>query len=255
MPQNTDKVIDPLSTYDVIELIGTSTESWEDAAKNVIEQAGGDCLAHAKKEAPRKWGPFWSFARLVIAYAIVIATPPIGASGDEGLSAQPPAIVVGVVIGTVNPDPHAIHEYPMTMMEAVKVVVAVVALSKATITVTMVVAAVAIEGLVVSVTEIAPRPGAIEVAASRSMAAGLSEIASAATRSGFGESATTAASGEPSAAATATVARDGMTATPTAGAHSAAVATATATAAAKSTPAAMAHEDEGTVIGGTHSVL
>jgi hypothetical protein len=74
-------------------------------------------------------------------------------------------------------------------------------------------------------------------------------------RSGFGESATTAASGEPSAAATATVARDGMTATPTAGAHSAAVATATATAAAKSTPAAMAHEDEGTVIGGTHSVL
>jgi len=30
----------PESVYDVIELIGTSTESWEDAAKNVIEQAG-----------------------------------------------------------------------------------------------------------------------------------------------------------------------------------------------------------------------
>jgi flavin-binding protein dodecin len=40
MPQSTHKAIDPLSTYDVVELIGTSTESWEDAAKNVIEQAG-----------------------------------------------------------------------------------------------------------------------------------------------------------------------------------------------------------------------
>jgi hypothetical protein len=57
---------------------------------------------------------------LVIAHAIVIATPPIGAPGDESLAAQPPAIVVGVVI----PDPDAIHEHPMTMMEAVKVVVA-----------------------------------------------------------------------------------------------------------------------------------
>jgi dodecin len=40
MPKSTHKVIDPQSTYDVIELIGTSTESWEDAAKNAIEQAG-----------------------------------------------------------------------------------------------------------------------------------------------------------------------------------------------------------------------
>jgi dodecin len=40
MAQSTHKAIDPQSTYDVIELIGTSTESWEDAAKNVIEQAG-----------------------------------------------------------------------------------------------------------------------------------------------------------------------------------------------------------------------
>jgi flavin-binding protein dodecin len=39
MPRSTHKVIDPQSTYDVIELIGTSTESWEDAAKNVIKQA------------------------------------------------------------------------------------------------------------------------------------------------------------------------------------------------------------------------
>jgi dodecin len=40
MAQSSHKVIDPDSTYDVVELIGTSTESWEDAAKNVIEQAG-----------------------------------------------------------------------------------------------------------------------------------------------------------------------------------------------------------------------
>ena len=40
LAQSTHKVIDPQSTYDVIELIGTSSESWEDAAKNVIEQAG-----------------------------------------------------------------------------------------------------------------------------------------------------------------------------------------------------------------------
>ena len=40
MPESSHKVIHPESIYDVIELIGTSTESWEDAAKNVIEQAG-----------------------------------------------------------------------------------------------------------------------------------------------------------------------------------------------------------------------
>jgi flavin-binding protein dodecin len=34
-----DKVLHPASTYDVIELIGTSSTSWEDAAKNVIEEA------------------------------------------------------------------------------------------------------------------------------------------------------------------------------------------------------------------------
>ena len=39
MAQSSHKVIHPESTYDVVELVGTSTESWEDAAKNVIEQA------------------------------------------------------------------------------------------------------------------------------------------------------------------------------------------------------------------------
>jgi dodecin len=34
-----DKVLHLASTYDVIELIGTSSTSWEDAAKNVIEEA------------------------------------------------------------------------------------------------------------------------------------------------------------------------------------------------------------------------
>lgn len=40
MPESTHKVIDPQSTYDVIELIGTSTNNLEEAAKNAVEQAG-----------------------------------------------------------------------------------------------------------------------------------------------------------------------------------------------------------------------
>ena len=40
MAQSTHKVVHPESTYDVIELIGTSTKSWEDAAKNAVEEAG-----------------------------------------------------------------------------------------------------------------------------------------------------------------------------------------------------------------------
>jgi hypothetical protein len=75
------------------------------------------------KEDPAKAGPLELSARLVIAHAAVVATPPIGAPGDEGLAMQPPAIVpIGVVIGTVGPDPNAIHECPMTMMKVVKVV-------------------------------------------------------------------------------------------------------------------------------------
>ena len=34
-----EKVVHPQSTYDVIELIGTSSTSWEDAGHNVIEEA------------------------------------------------------------------------------------------------------------------------------------------------------------------------------------------------------------------------
>jgi dodecin len=40
MAQSTPNVVHPESTYDVIELIGTSTKSWEDAAKNAVEEAG-----------------------------------------------------------------------------------------------------------------------------------------------------------------------------------------------------------------------
>ena len=40
MAQSTHKVVHPESTYDVIELIGTSTKSWEDATKNAVEEAG-----------------------------------------------------------------------------------------------------------------------------------------------------------------------------------------------------------------------
>jgi dodecin len=35
-----NKVVHPESTYDVIELIGTSPEGWGEAAKNAVEQAG-----------------------------------------------------------------------------------------------------------------------------------------------------------------------------------------------------------------------
>jgi dodecin len=34
-----DKALHSTSIYDVIELIGTSSTSWEDAAKNVIDEA------------------------------------------------------------------------------------------------------------------------------------------------------------------------------------------------------------------------
>ena len=41
-----DKVVQP-STFDVIELIGTSSINWEDAAKNVIGEAENICASCA----------------------------------------------------------------------------------------------------------------------------------------------------------------------------------------------------------------
>jgi hypothetical protein len=62
------------------------------------------------------------------------------------LLAKPPAIVsVGVVIGAVHPDPDTIPKYAVTIIEAVMVVVVVMALGEATITVAVV--TVMIEGL------------------------------------------------------------------------------------------------------------
>ena len=105
---------------------------------------------------------------LVIAQASVVARPPIGAAGGIGPLAQPVAVVtVGVLVGTVDPDPGAIPEHPMTIVEAI-VVVVVVALGKATIAVAMVavaMVAVAIEGLGIAATGFTFRPRVIEIAA------------------------------------------------------------------------------------------
>ena len=74
---------------------------------------------------PRESGAFLGpVRRLVISHTIVIAMPPIGAPGDASLTAQPPAVVIGVIVGPPIPHPHAIDEYPMATMEAIKVVVA-----------------------------------------------------------------------------------------------------------------------------------
>jgi len=107
---------------------------------------------------------------LVIAQASVVARPPIGAAGGIGPLAQPVAVVtVGVLVGTVDPDPGAIPEHPMTIVEAI-VVVVVVALGNATVAVAtvavaVVMAAVAIEGLGIAATGFTFRPRATEIAA------------------------------------------------------------------------------------------
>src|SRR4029434_2015331 len=88
----------------------------------VARTTRGSCLASTKiadkaiKKAPPLAGSFLICDGLVIADAVVIAAPPIRTPRNEGLSAQPPTIVVGVVIGTVNPDPNTVPKYPMTVM-------------------------------------------------------------------------------------------------------------------------------------------
>src|SRR6478672_3639812 len=100
---------------------------------------------------------------LVVAHARVVARPPIGAPGGKCLPAKPPAIAaIGVVVGAIDPDPHAIPEDPVT--EAVMIVVVIVALGKATIAVAVVTITVAAEGLGVSTTHVALRARAIEIA-------------------------------------------------------------------------------------------
>jgi hypothetical protein len=155
----------------------------------------------------------WVKRGLVVCDTSAIAGPPIGAAGRERLLAKPPAIVpVGVVIGAVDPNPYAVPEDPMTIVEAIKVVV-VAALRKVVmiepVTVTMVMAAVAIVGFCIAVTHISPRPRAIEVAARISGAAIGANMGAAAA----GEIATAAASGEPAAdtAASASACGEGRT--------------------------------------------
>lgn len=129
-------------------------------------------------------------ADLVIAHAVVIATPPIGAPSDEGLSAQPPAIVpIGVVIGTVDPDPDAIPKYPMTMMEAIKVMAA---LRKSAVFEPVAAVVALYESATITVLETTTSRSAIEVAAavrSRTTIGAATIVTATATA---GEAATTA---------------------------------------------------------------
>lgn len=155
-----------------------------------------------------------------------------GAAGRERLPGKPPAIApVGVVIGAVDPNPYAVPEDPMTIVEAIEVVV-MAALRKVAmiepVTVTMVMAAVAIVGLGIAVTHITPRPRAIEVAA-RISGAAIGANMGAATA---GEIATAAASGEPAADTAASASACGEGRTTATAAHPAATVAATTRAAA-----------------------
>jgi hypothetical protein len=51
-----DKALHSTSTYDVIELIGTSSTSWEDAAKNVIDEGCKTSPRAARRRGGRE-GP------------------------------------------------------------------------------------------------------------------------------------------------------------------------------------------------------
>src|SRR5262245_20136757 len=63
---------------------------------------------------------------LVVIPTGVIAVPPIGVAGDDRLATEPIAVVGGIVIRTVGPDPYAIPEDPMAL-ELVVVAVNVLA--------------------------------------------------------------------------------------------------------------------------------
>jgi hypothetical protein len=93
---------------------------------------------------------------VVVADAGVITTPPIRASGNDGLTAQPTAIVtIGGVVGTIHPHPYAIPEYPVAIMDVAMVVIMVMVLHGivfvAMILVAMVVVAVALIGIAAAV--------------------------------------------------------------------------------------------------------
>jgi hypothetical protein len=74
---------------------------------------------------------------LVVPEACVIPRPPIGAAGGVSLLAEPVAItaigvVVIVIVGTVDPDPHAIPKHPMTMTIALTMIVVAISIERLT---------------------------------------------------------------------------------------------------------------------------
>jgi hypothetical protein len=64
---------------------------------------------------------------LVVVPTGVIAFPPIGVTGGDGPTTEPIAVVRSIVPGTIDPDPRAIPEYPMTIELIVVVAVSVLA--------------------------------------------------------------------------------------------------------------------------------
>ena len=89
-----------------------------------------ELLEQVTKKAPREAGLFEPAIGLLIAYAVVIAPPPIRASGIEGPHAQPSAVVIGVVVWAVDPNPYTIAEDPMATTMVKVVVMIVTALRK-----------------------------------------------------------------------------------------------------------------------------
>src|SRR5215470_11921410 len=61
----------------------------------------------------------------------MVTVPPIRASSVEGPHAQPTAIVIGVVVWTINPDPYAIPEDPTATSVVEVMVVIMTTLSRA----------------------------------------------------------------------------------------------------------------------------
>ena len=74
---------------------------------------------------------------LVVPSAGVIARPPIGAAGGIGLLAEPIAVIaIGVIVVTIDPDPNAIPEDPVTltmMIAAIMVAIPFERLASATV--------------------------------------------------------------------------------------------------------------------------
>lgn len=65
----------------------------------------------------------------VVAHTEFVPVPPIGAPGDDGLTAQPPAVVIGVIVAAVIAGPPIPHPYAIdevAVSSVMKVVMAMV---------------------------------------------------------------------------------------------------------------------------------